>query len=382
MNEASETATDPVRALAAELHGLLPASAASSADPVVTDLCRRFLADAISRLTNGEDEEQCRAADAGHELVAAGVTADEALDAFRSCARVLWDQARALARAQDQRTYWCVLERAADVWLEFEHWTSAVSDAYRAEARHRDQRAAAEREAHVGALLTGAGGNLAELRRSADALNLPKSGHFCVVAAERDRDRDGGHPLDLAATLRSCEIYSVWQIGISEYVGVVSLPRVGSVGQVKDVLRQASSGRVGLSASYDQLGHTPIAARLAHVALGAIPPRTNDVSQYGERPLETLVASAPETSRDMAVAVLGRVLALPADDRDLLLDTLTAWYETGGNVSRTADRLYCHRNTVRYRLNRLSTLAGRPLTEPYAAAEIAIALQAHRLHSS
>jgi DNA-binding PucR family transcriptional regulator len=84
----------------------------------------------------------------------------------------------------------------------------------------------------------------------------------------------------------------------------------------------------------------------------------------------------------MAVAVLGRVLALPADDRDLLLDTLTAWYETGGNVSRTADRLYCHRNTVRYRLNRLSTLAGRPLTEPYAAAEIAIALQAHRLHSS
>ena len=27
-------------------------------------------------VTNGEDEEQCRAADAGYELVAAGVTAD------------------------------------------------------------------------------------------------------------------------------------------------------------------------------------------------------------------------------------------------------------------------------------------------------------------
>jgi hypothetical protein len=36
---------------------------------------------------------------------------------------VLWDQ----ARAQDQRTYRRVLEQAADMWLEFEHWTLAVS---------------------------------------------------------------------------------------------------------------------------------------------------------------------------------------------------------------------------------------------------------------
>jgi PucR C-terminal helix-turn-helix domain/GGDEF-like domain len=380
MNDVPDAATDPVRLLAAELHALRPASIVPLADPVVADLSRRFLADAISRLTDGEDEEQCRAADAGRELVAAGVTADEALDAFRACARVLWDQARTLARAQDQRTYRRVLEQAADMWLEFEHWTSAVADAYREAARHRDQRAAAEREAYVGALLTGAGGNLAELRRSADALGLPKSGRFCVVVAERGRD--GGHPFDLAAALRSYEIHSVWQVGLSEYVGVVSLPRAASVGQVKDLLHRTSSGRVGLSAPYDQLGHTPVAARLAHVALGTTPPRTHGVSQYGERPLETLVASAPETSSDMAAAVLGRVLALPAHDRDLLLDTLTAWYETGGNINRTADRLYCHRNTVRYRLNRLSTLTGRPLTEPYAAAETAIALQAYRLHGS
>jgi hypothetical protein len=54
-----------VRILAAELHGLRPASIVPLADPVVADLSRRFLADAISRLTDGEDEEQCRAADAG-----------------------------------------------------------------------------------------------------------------------------------------------------------------------------------------------------------------------------------------------------------------------------------------------------------------------------
>jgi hypothetical protein len=378
MNDVPDTAADPVRSLGAQLRELHPSSIVPLADPVVADLSRRFLADAISRLTAGEDEEQCRAADAGRELVAAGVTADEALDAFRACARVLWDQARALAGAQDQGTYRRVLEQAADMWLEFEHWTSAVADAYRDAARHRDQRAVAEREAYVRALLTGAGGNLAELRRSADALDLPKSGRFCVVVAERGRD--DGHPFDLAAALRSYEIHSVWQVGLSEYVGVISLPRAGSAGQVKDLLRRASSGRVGLSASYDQLGHTPVAARLAHVALGTMPPGTHDVSQYGERPLETLVASAPETSRDMAAAVLGRVLALPAHDRDLLLETLTTWYETGGNVNHTADRLYCHRNTVRYRLNRLSTLTGRLLAEPYAAAEIAIALQAYRLH--
>lgn len=366
-----------VRALAAELHRRLPARLALPRDPVIADLGRRFLADAIRRLTDGEDEERCRASDAGRELVAAGATADEALVVFRACARELWDQARVLARSQDGRAYRLLLERAAEMWLEFEHWTSAVSDAYRQAAHQRDQRAAAEREAHVGVLLTAAGGNLADLRRSASALDLPTSGLFCVAVVERGPG--DGHPFDLAAAMRACGIHSVWQVGLSEHVGVVSLPGAPALGQIKDLLRQAGAGRVGLSPRYEQLGHTPVAARLAHIALGTAPPGAHEVNQYGERPLETLIASAPETAADIAAAVLGRVLALAPADRDALLQTLTAWYEAGGNINQAAARLYCHRNTIRHRLNRLAALTGRPLTEPYGAAETAVALQAYRL---
>lgn len=378
MTDAPDAETTAVRELAATLHRVLPSRLALPRDPVIADLSGRFLADAIRRLTDGEDEEKCRASDAGRELVAAGATAEEALVVFRACARELWDQARTLARSRDQRTYRHLLERAAEMWLEFEHWTSAVSDAYRDAAQQRDERAGAEREAHVGVLLTAAGGNLAALQRSANALDLPTSGLFCVAVVERDAS--GDHPFDLATALRGYGIHSVWQVGLSEHVGVVSMPGAGALSQVKDLLRRASAGRAGLSAPYEQLSHTPVAARLAHIALGTAPPGTHEVSQYGDRPLETLVASARETADDIATIVLGRVLALPAGDRDVLLATLTAWYEAGGNVNRTAERLYCHRNTIRHRLNRLAALTGRSLTEPYGIAETAAALQAYRLH--
>ena len=44
-----------------------------------------------------------------------------------------------------------------------------------------------------------------------------------------------------------------------------------------------------------------------------------------------------------------------------LLDTLVMYYECGANMERVSDRMYTHKNTVKYRLNRLQELA-RDLT--------------------
>jgi len=139
------------------------------------------------------------------------------------------------------------------------------------------------------------------------------------------------------------------------------------------------TGRVGVSPVSDHLGHTSMAARRARLALSALRPGVHQVAVYGDHPLATLVASAPETSRDVGRTVLAGVLAVSEEDRRTLLDTLDVWCRAGGNVNRTAELLYCHRNTVRHRLARVQSLTGQSLAEPIGVAETLIAVEAYRL---
>jgi DNA-binding PucR family transcriptional regulator len=73
---------------------------------------------------------------------------------------------------------------------------------------------------------------------------------------------------------------------------------------------------------------------------------------------------------------LGPIVALPAKESDLLLETLTRWLEADRSAGVAAERLYCHRNTVLNRLHRISTLVGRDLTGRQAFVELSLALSA------
>jgi DNA-binding PucR family transcriptional regulator len=103
------------------------------------------------------------------------------------------------------------------------------------------------------------------------------------------------------------------------------------------------------------------------------------VAQFEETPLRVLAAAAPEAAGALVQAVLGPVLDLPAQDRATLLETLQAWFDAGGSAVETGKRIYCHPNTVRYRLRRLQEHTGRSLEDPKAVAELLAALDALRL---
>ena len=72
--------------------------------------------------------------------------------------------------------------------------------------------------------------------------------------------------------------------------------------------------------------------------------------------------------------MLGSLNQLPAEDREVLMGTLRTWLSCGGSTEATAKALFCHPNTVRYRLNRVSEHTGRSLTDPQAVAELTLAL--------
>lgn len=61
-----------------------------------------------------------------------------------------------------------------------------------------------------------------------------------------------------------------------------------------------------------------------------------------------------------------------------LVKTLTAYLRHAGNSSRTADALYLHRNSLRYRLARIRALTGLDIAEPDTrlALQVAVLLEA------
>jgi hypothetical protein len=87
-------------------------------------------------------------------------------------------------------------------------------------------------------------------------------------------------------------------------------------------------------------------------------------------------------SRDVApflTATLGPVVDYDARRGTTLVRTLDAYFGTGGSLSRTAEALHIHVNTVTQRLDRIGRLLGDDWQHPERALEIQLALRLHTL---
>ena len=83
----------------------------------------------------------------------------------------------------------------------------------------------------------------------------------------------------------------------------------------------------------------------------------------------------PHVSRRLAAEVLGRLNTLGHEERQILIDTFRSWVSHGGSLTETAAAIYCHPNTVRYRLHRIEDYTRRSVTAPHDIAELCLALE-------
>lgn len=207
------------------------------------------------------------------------------------------------------------------------------------------------------------------LRQLADA--LPIGGSFLAVIAEA--------PLDVPRVeerLLTLGVASVWQELPGIHLGVLSL-RTRSLPRVIELLERVATGGVGISPLYDAVDDIQHAVRLARIALGAATTAA-PVAAFGRSPLTMVAIADPAARRGVVQVVLGGLEGMPQDYCDVLLDTLAAWSTHNGSAVEAATHLYCHPNTVRYRLRRIEQRTGRSLSDPRAVAELLLALEAHR----
>ena len=68
-------------------------------------------------------------------------------------------------------------------------------------------------------------------------------------------------------------------------------------------------------------------------------------------------------------------MTLPIDEQLMLLETLFEYLENHCQISETAKRLFVHRNTVIYRLEKCSALLKKDLKDPEVTIQLRLALR-------
>lgn len=325
----------------------------------------------LVRTSRGLPLELDEARSAGALLAERGLPLGLLLRTYRGGGRLLWTALTEAVAAHDRSALPRLLPGASVLWDVVDQMTDAVSDSYRRTEASRADRDRERRAALLDALLEGppaSGGPSAA--EAAAQLGLPARGRFAVFVVAA-----GGSPGAARAAADKPVAGAprvLWRIRAGGETGLVELGH-HPLEAVRDLLAPLGV-RAGVSPVVEAPADLVRAYRLAALALRTAPesggPRT---ALLDEGLPAALVAAQAELAGRLRTVVLGPVLALPVEDRRLLLTTLGTWLACQGSTSHAAQRLYCHRNTVSNRLRRLEQFTGRSLADPRHVVELALA---------
>ncbi|MHC1561016.1 PucR family transcriptional regulator [Actinomycetospora sp. C-140] len=318
--------------------------------------------------------------DTGRRRARQGVPLEVVLRAYRQCGRLVWERMRAVSRTRFAGAHDAeLLVVADDVWRILDASSDRLVDAYRREESRLRGLELGRRWAVLEGLLAGRGREPAVARDAARLLDVPEDAEvLCVVAPTPDGADGDDDPLPAPAEALAGVATSLWHARSAEVVGIV-LPTddaLAALPAVVDALARRAAGPVGVSPPVRGLGRLDLAHRWARLAARTLPAGTGAAVSLDDRLPEALLAESPDLAPRLRRAALGGLLDLPPRERHTLLGTLRAVLDADGSPSRAAGVLYCHRNTVMYRLARLESLTGRCLSDARDRLLLALALVA------
>ncbi|MET7787496.1 helix-turn-helix domain-containing protein [Streptomyces sp900116325] len=156
------------------------------------------------------------------------------------------------------------------------------------------------------------------------------------------------------------------------WVATPTRPELASIAHLDSTLDtwqiRLSAGSPSPGVQGFRTGHAEAKAA-QRISLDAVIPRP--VTAFADVELLCLVADSPAMTQRMVLREIG---GLCGADKNLaqLRDTVLAYFSNSLNVEATADQLFVHKNTVRYRLTRAEKILGHPLSNRATKVDLAL----------
>jgi hypothetical protein len=340
----------------------------------VVDGCRTNVRQVLGAIASDAQVEPTAAADVGTDRARDEIPLASVMEAYRVGFREFWDVAvtGAPVNAEVLRVLTAKIHAAQDLF------TAAMAAAYHTEQTCRLHGDESEREILIDSVLHGRLFEQSSVWEAADYLRLPAKGPYVVIAADAGAVRAEALP-GIEPKMRSVDVFSAWRRLPDLQVGIVHVKSTEQLDNVLALVSRLATGRVGVSAQFDDLRDTAQALRYARVTLRGRPDQGPRVTQFDGSILSTAALSAPEVMVKLVTPTIGCFDELSQDERNTLFDTFRVWLESDGSLRTAGELLFCHPNTVRYRLHRIEQRTGRSLSRPRDVAELSLAFEVHRL---
>jgi hypothetical protein len=313
----------------------------------------------------------------GISRAAGGVPLPVVMDAFRVALHHLWDAMIEVAGAQPNVGRDGLLRATALLWQAQDVYTDAMTAAYRRQAMNQALDDEAERSALTEALLQARIADDRSLWEVAQLLRLPQKGPYVVIAAQCPAVGKQALP-GIQNMLRSIDIFSAWRLLPDLHTGIAHIPGNTERAALLELLGRVATTAVGVSPEFDNLADTAAALRYARVAANARGRRPGAVTVFDDSVIAVAAVSAPEVATKVADLVLGTFDDMTSQEKNVLFDTFRTWVDNDGSIPNAAAQLYCHPNTVRYRLHRIEERTGRSLSVPRELAELCLAFEIYQ----
>jgi hypothetical protein len=344
---------------------------------VVVSACAANMRPIFGAITDGSAFDPAAAAELGVQRAADGVPLTSLMEAYRIGFRCLWEAVMAEAAMCHHLSGGAMHLLTAKVSAAQDIYTDAMAVAYRAEQTRRALGDESERSILIDPVLHGRLFEQWSVWEAADYLRLPTEGPYVVVAAEIDASGREALP-KVESKLRSLDVFSAWQMLPDLQVGIVHVRTDEHLAGVLALVSRIAAARVGVSGRYDDLRETAQALRHARITMRGRPVDATRVTQFDDSILATAAVSAPEVMVKLVSPTIECFAELGPAERDVLFDTFRVWLDHDGSLRVAGELLFCHPNTVRYRLHRIEQRTGRCLTRPRDVAELALTFEVYR----
>ncbi|WP_104102761.1 helix-turn-helix domain-containing protein [Arthrobacter sp. 08Y14] len=305
------------------------------------------------------------ALDVGVSRARAGVPVESLMTAIRLDFTILWSELMNLADASDAEL---LVRRAETVWEVVDSYASQAQAAYILERQRMAQEATSLRQGYVAALFGPVSAPPEMLARIARGLGVGEDAILMVAAAAADNTA-ALHLAVAAASRRGADLFT-HPLPDGLVVFWVCDERSGSA--VRDAAEQVRGIPCGLVERVHGLAGLRLAAQTARALAalagpgdrGALTMRNAWARLARHRLAETGIPMVPDV--DAALQGCGPV------ERERLQEAVSTYLATG-SIARSAEQLFCHRNTLMNRLRRFTELTGIDVMVPEQAARLVVA---------